>query len=975
VAAEASAGPTIALLGPLEVYVAGRPVALTTGRLRTMLAVLAMSAGETVAMDRLIAELWDGGQPAHARRAVQTYASRLRGVLGNEVVRTTAGGYVLRIAPEQVDALRFLRLLDAAARSADPAEERARLIEALRLWRSQPFEGIWSAWLENTHAPRLVERFLEAAERRVDLDIADGRYAGLAAYLGHLVARYPLRESLWARLLVVLGRSGRQAEALEHYETIRVRLAEELGSDPGAELQRVYADLLAGRPPALGDAAVAPAWRVPRQLPPDVADFAGRDAELARLHEVLTGAGQHAPAAISAIQGIGGIGKSALAIRAAHELAEHFPDGQLYVDLHGATTRLRPLEPLEVLGRFLRALDADPAAIPSDLEEAAGMFRSRVAGRRLLVVLDNAADAAQVRPLLPASPGCAVLVTSRRALVGLDGATHVQLDALAPEEALELLRRLAGSDRVDAAPEAAMEVARCCGYLPLALRIAGARLAVRPTWPLKELAERLGDQQRRLDELELADTGVRASFQVSHEQLRASRDRVDRSAAKVFGLLGVLDGAEIGTPVVARLLDAPEMGTEAALERLVDTQLLQTPSPGRYRLHDLLRLYARELARRHHSEREQAAALTRALEFYVATAWHTFELLRPGDYRLTRVDERWRKGGLEFEDEQSALEWLEAERANLVAAVRQAAATPGLPGQVAIQLAQGLAGFFWVRSYLDDRVQVNQIALGVARRDRDLAAQAQAHNELGAAYSRQGRFGQALASHQESLTIRRELGDRRGQAASLNNLGLVHERQGHDEEALACHQQSLTICRELGDRRGQAASLGNLGAVCQRLGRYEEALACLQESLAVYRKLGDRRGQATSLDDLGAVCQRLGRYEEALACLQESLAICRDLGEHHIRAYGLNDLGLVYRRLGRYEEALASLRESLAIRRELGDPHGQAETLRELGLALRALGRQEEARAQWLEALNIFEQLRTINANQIRTLLAESKAS
>jgi DNA-binding SARP family transcriptional activator len=808
--AEASGGPTIGLLGPLEVSVGGRPVALTTGRLRTMLAVLAMSAEKTVSMDRLVAELWDGGQPAHARRAVQTYATRLRRVLGNEVVQTTADGYALRIAPERVDALRFLRLLDAAAGSSDPVTERARLVEAMRLWRSLPFEGVRSAWLEDTQAPRLIEKFLDATERRVDLDIGDGRYGGLVACLSELVARYPLRESLWVRLLVVLARTGRQAEALERYETIRVRLAEELGSDPGAELQRVYADLLAGRPPALGGGAGSPAWRVPRQLPPDVADFAGRDAELALMQRVLVSAGRHGPAAVNAIQGIGGVGKSALAVHAAHWLADRFPDGQLYVDLHGDTTRLRPLEPLEVLGRFLRALGADPAAIPSDLEEAAGMFRSRVADRRLLMVLDNAADAAQVRPLLPASPGCGVLVTSRRALLGLDGAIHVHLDALAPEEALELLGRLAGTDRVDAEPEAAMEVARCCGYLPLALRIAGARLAARPTWPLRELAERLGDEQRRLDELELAEAGVRASFQVSHEQLRASRDSVDRSAAKVFGLLGVLDGAEMGTPVVARLLDASEMATEEALERLVDTQLLQTPSPGRYRLHDLLRLYARELACTHHSEHEQAAALTRALGFYVATAWHTLGLLRPGDYRLTRVDERWRKSGLEFTNEQAALGWLEAERANLLAAVQQAATTPGVPADIAIQLTQALFGFYWVRSYWGDWLKVNQIALGVTRRIGDRAAQAQAHNDLGAANWRRGRYDQAVASLQESLEIRRELGDRPGEGASLGNLGLVYQRQGRYEQALACLRDSLAIDRELGDHRGQAISLGNL---------------------------------------------------------------------------------------------------------------------------------------------------------------------
>jgi DNA-binding SARP family transcriptional activator len=627
-AAEVSGGPAVGLLGPLVVSVGVRPIALTTGRLRTVLAMLAMSAGEPVRMDRLVAELWDGGQPAHARRAVQTYAARLRGVLGVGSIGTTPDGYVLRAAPEQVDALRFVRLLDAAAGSSDPAVERARLVEALALWRGLPFQGVRSAWLEETEAPRLVERYLDATERRVDLELAAGRYGGLVVSLGALVAQYPLRESLWARLLVVLARCGRQAEALERYETVRVRLAEELGTDPGVELQRVYAELLAGRVPAIGDGDGVGllAWRVPRQLPPAVAGFAGRDAELGWAQQVLGAAGGQGRVAIGAIQGIGGVGKSALAIHAAHGLAERFPDGQLYVDLHGATAGVAPLKPLEVLGRFLRTLGVDPAAIPGDPEEAGAVFRSRVADRRLLLVLDNAADAAQVRPLLPASPGCGVLVTSRRALMSLDGASHVHLDVLAPDEALELLGRLAGKDRVAAEPEAAMEVVGCCGCLPLALRVAGARLAARPTWPIAVLAGRLGDEQRRLDELEYADAGVRTSFQVSYRQLCASHDPVDRAAAQALGLLGVLDGAEVGMPVVARLLEVPEVAAEQVLERLVDAHLLQTPSPGRYRLHDLLRLYVRELACQQHGERVRAAALTR-------------HPARPGAVRTTSADE------------------------------------------------------------------------------------------------------------------------------------------------------------------------------------------------------------------------------------------------------------------------------------------------------------------------------------------------
>jgi NB-ARC domain len=373
---------------------------------------------------------------------------------------------------------------------------------------------------------------------------------------------------------------------------------------------------------------------------------------------------------------------------------------------------LPPLEPLEVLVRFLRALGVGPGAIPGDLDEAAGLFRSVAAGRRLLVVLDDAADAAQVRPLPPAAAGCGVVVTSRRVLASLEAAHHLQLDVLAPAEAVALLGRLAGKGRVAAQPEAAAEVARLCGHLPLALRIAGARLAARPAWPVAAMAQRLADAQHRLDELELAEVGVRASFQLSYEQLRTGGDPTDRAAADAFGLLGALDGPELGVAVVARLLDVADATAETALERLVDAQLLESPSPRRYRLHDLLRLYARELACQHHDEAERAAALTRALEFWTATAWHTLALVRPGNYRLALADDRWSKGGLEFADSQAALAWLEAERANLLAAVRQAATSPGVPGELAIQLAQALFGFFSVRGYWDDWAQVNQTALG-----------------------------------------------------------------------------------------------------------------------------------------------------------------------------------------------------------------------------------------------------------------------
>jgi tetratricopeptide (TPR) repeat protein len=709
-----------------------------------------------------------------------------------------------------------------------------------------------------------------------------------------------------------------------------------------------------------------------------VAGFTGRDDLLAVLGRLLVpagGAGGGTSAgtgtAVVAIAGTAGVGKTALAVHAARLAAGQFPDGQLYANLHGASAGLQPLQPLDVLGRFLRALGIDPFAVPGELEEATAMFRSQVTDRRLLVVLDNAADAAQVAPLLPASSGCGALVTSRQLLTGLDGAKHLHLDVLSASDAIELLGRLVGGERVAAEPEAAADVARWCGWLPLALRIAGARLAARPSWPVEALAERLGDTQRRLDELELAEAGVRTSFAVSCEQLAASAETMDRAAADLFDTLGLLDGPEVGVQVVARLLDQPEDTTERLLERLVDAHLLETPAPGRYRFHDLLRLYAREQAARRHPERERAAALGRAFGLYVATAWHTLALLRPGDPRLSRAGDRWRKGGLELADAATALEWLDAERANLLTAVSQAAATPGVPAALGVQLAQAVFGYFSVRSHWRDWVQVNQTALGIASRLGDLAAQAQAHNDLGLGHSRQGRFREALACHQQSLAIRRELGDQQGQAASLGNLGTLHAWQGHPDQALACLRESMAIYGELGDQRGQAASLGNLGYVHERQARYQEALACHQASLEIYRELGDRRGQAASLGNLGKVHQRQGRYQEALDCQRECLDIFRELGDPSGQGESLRDFGIVHQRQGRQDQAPACLRESLDLYRQLGAPYGQAESLRELGIVLRALGHGEEARAHLRQALALFEELQTADADQVRALLAE----
>jgi DNA-binding SARP family transcriptional activator/tetratricopeptide (TPR) repeat protein len=973
----------VGLLGPLRVVDGeGRVLVIPAAKQRVVLACLALRVGELVTTGELAEAIWGDRLPANPRRTVQTYVTRLRKLLGGGgVLQGRPEGYALQVAAEAVDVGRFGGLV-AQARAAgavgDRQTEAVVLQRALGLWRADvpladvPLEGPLREVVVG-----LSEQRLGVVERRIAAELGLGRHGELVAELRGLVERYPLREGLWAQLLVALYRCGRQADALAAYRRVRGLLAEELGIDPGPELQRLHQAILTSDPvlevdgvssPTPTSPAPASVRPTPSQLPMDVADFVGRGGLVDQV-EGLVGGDQ--PIQVVAVSGPPGVGKTTLAVRVAHRLRSRFGDGQVYVDLHGATAGLRPLAPLEVLGRLLRALGTDPAAIPTGLEEASAAWRSRVAGRRLLLVLDNAADATQVAPLLPGGPGCGVLVTSRWALVSLQGAVLVELDVLAPGEAGELLGRVAGGDRIAAEPEAAAEVVCCCGCLPLALRIAGARLAARPTWPVAALAERLADTHRRLDELAVAEVGVRSSLAVSHEQLQASQDPADRAAARAFGLLGLLDGPELGIPVVARLLDQREGAVERLLERLVDAHLLETPRPGRYRLHDLLRLYARELTRKHHGEQERAVALTRALGFYVASAWGTLGVLRPGDYRLARADGRWRKGGLEFPDDRAALGWLEAERANLLAAVQQAAATPDVPPEIAVELTQALFGFFWVRSHLGDWVQANQLALGIARRVGDLAAQAQADNDLGGGYWRQGRYEEALAHGQRALALRRELGDRRAEAASVGNLGIIHQSQGRYEEALVCLEESLAIFRELGDRRGQAVALVNLGESHQRQGRYEEALACLHESLAIRRDMSDRHGQADSMGYLGVVCERQGRYEEALARLQESLTIYRELGDRRGEVRSLHDLGVVHQRQGRYEEALARLQESLAVCRELGDSHSEAETLRELGVTLRALGRVEEARAHLLQALAILEQLQTTDDEQVRELLVD----
>jgi len=951
---------------------------------RAVLAALAVDIGMPVPLETLVERVWDGAPPQAARAAIYAHVARIRRLPAPIHLRRLAGGYVLEADRNSVDLHRFRRLV-AGARSVAGAdiEQASALGEALRLWRGVPLSdvsGQWAARVRHGVEQQVTESALAWAAANLRL----GSPELAVEKLNDLVAALPFAEELVAMLVRVLCESGRVDDALAQFAAARERLRDQLGAEPGEELRALHDAILRGDYDTSAPERGPPAYSAPRQLPADIAWFTGRTAELAVLREMLLAAvsnvavsnatvsnatvsnaalskpalskpARAGPVVISAIDGAGGVGKSGLAIHAAHELADAFPDGQLYVDLRGAADGLAPLEPIEVLGRFLRALGVGGNDIPSDADEASARFRTQVAGLRLLVVLDNATDEAQVRPLLPGTSGCGVLVTSRRTLAGLDAGCRLRLDVLSPYEAVQLLAALVGKVRVAAEPEAAEAVARRCGYLPLALRIAGARLAARPGWPLAVLADRLAREQRRLDELEVADLGVRTSFTVSHRQLRRSGSATDRDAAEAFVLLGTWDGPDLGVPVAARLLEADENRAGRVLDHLVDAGLLETARPGRYRLHDLLRLYARELAATVLTETARTEALHRVLHCYVATLWHTLALLRPGDPRLALAAPGWSTGGLEFADAAAALAWLDSERANVLAAVIRAASAD--MHTAVLQLAPATFVFFLQRGYWLDCVRLNRTALAVAEKSGDREAQAQALCDLGGAFEFQGRSDEALACISRSLDIHRELGNDRGEAAILNNIGVVHSRQGRHDEALPFVRQSLNLQRRIGSRNGEALALDTLGGVYARMRRDDEALRCYGQSLPIHRELGSRWDEAKTLNGRAIIYVRLGRHDEALACVRESLTICEELGSPAGRASNLDVLGTILHGQHKYAEALDCHRQSITIFRALGQRQDEAEALHHAAAALHALGRTNEVRAHLRRARAIHAQL------------------
>jgi DNA-binding SARP family transcriptional activator len=971
----------IAVLGPLEVRVDGRPACLTPME-QALLVALVARANQVVTSDRLIGQLWDDPWSIPSRNALHALVRRLRRAVGSEICQTRASGYQLTIEPGQLDLHRFEALMGEAREAiaaGEPRRSAALLQAALALWRGPALAGAPVTPITTVEAARLDDLRLTALEQRNEAELQLGQHAELVAELTRLAAEHPHREPLSNQLMLALYRSGRQAEALAVYQALHRRMVDDLGLEPGKPSKDLQRAILTAdpalQPPAgvpgpttAASADTALAHQVPYQLPASSAAFTGRRRELDFLCSLLSEGAEAGQVVVAATYGTAGIGKSALALRAAHQLREAFRDGQLYVDLQGATPGLAPLDPGDVLGRLLRGLGVDGRRVPSDLEERSAMYRSEMAGRRVLVLVDDAADAAQVRSLLPGTPGAGVLVTSRRILPGLDGVTHLQLEVLSPEDAVVLLGRLVGAQRVRAEPAAAAELARLCGYLPLALRIAGARLAGRPRWPISTLIERLTEECRRLDELVAGDLAVRSSFEVSYRELQTAKDADGIDDTRVFRLLSLLDGPDVGVPAAAVLLDRSRDAVEAALERLVDAHLLESPAPGRYGFHDLLRLFARERAAQQEPEEERAAALVRALGWYLRGTERANRLLSPGQPAPDGDAGPW-PGGWDFHDRGTALAWLERERANLLAAAHQLARPPEVPECPVWRLTEALFCFLDIRGYWPELERVCELALASARRRGDHSGQAHAHLTLAALAWRHYRLGGALSHLRRSLALFRRVGDVRGRARSLNSLGLVRCEQRRYDDAIACYQRALALFQQVGDRRGEGQACNNLGETYRKVERCPEALDHLLRDLVICRELGDRRGEAITCCNIGEVQRDLGRRAEAVDGFQLSLAICQELEDHRGQGINLSGLGDVCLQTGQFEEAVDYLRRSIDLLERVGDRHGMAEALWRQGIGLDALGDREQANSCWRRAYAIFRQIDAPEAAAVAALM------
>jgi DNA-binding SARP family transcriptional activator/Tfp pilus assembly protein PilF len=933
----------VGVLGPLRVWRRETAVDLGPVQQRVVLAVLALQAGRPLGRQQMITAVWGETPPRNAVNLVQRHVSGLRRILEPErpghtpssLLTWTDAGYLLALPAGALDLDEFEHELARARAIRAPGQLREAadaLHSALGLWRGPVCDGLSSPYLD-AQADRLAESRVSVLEERIELDLAIGVHADLIAELRDLVAKHPLRERLHGQLMLALYRADRQADALAAFRDARRHLHDELGVEPGAALQQLHQQILAADPKLVAAAAAKVTADIgamtgtrrplPAQLPHQIPDFTGRYAELDRLDTLVAGDRESigTSVVITSISGTAGVGKTALAVHWAHRISEQFPDGQLYVNLRGFDPTGSAMKPAEAIRGFLDAFGVTPQQLPTSLEAQAALYRSLLAGRRVLVLLDNAADEDQVRPLLPGSPGCLVMVTSRSELPGLivtEGAQPLLVDLMSVPEARQLLSRRIGESRVAAEAQAVGNIIALCARLPLALMLVAARAATHPGFRLSALAAELSEAGGSLDAFDSEDqaTNVRAVFSWSYQRLSVSGQRL-------FRLLGLHFGPDVSMPAVVSLAGMPREQVRHALAELTRAHLVSERIPGRFAFHDLLRAYAAEVAYTQDPDDYRYAARYRVLDHYLHNAYRADEVLnRHRDRPFMLADASPGVTPESLADQKQALAWFESEHAVLLAVLRH---TTGFDTHI-WQLVWALAPFFEYQGHWRDWRDSQSIALDASLRLSDKQAQALSHFSLGSAFVQLSSYDHAHTHLQHARSLFRELGDNTGQAYTYHILARMLDRQELYREALPHALQALSLFKAAGHHTGRARALNAVGWFHAHIGDYEQGLACCQEALDLQREIGDLFGQAETYDSLGYAHRHLGHQDEATACYQQA-----------VHLYG-----------------------------ELGDLYSEADTLVALGDAHQAFGDCESARMAWQRALTILEQLGHPRADRIR---------
>jgi DNA-binding SARP family transcriptional activator/tetratricopeptide (TPR) repeat protein len=920
----------VRLLGPVDVIADGGSRPVPGLRRKAVLATLALRGGEVVGTDRLVDAVWGESAPRAATSTLQSHVSYLRNVLGSKAaILARPPGYVLDLGGDGTDVQLAERLLRQGTQSADPVDGARHLQAALALWRGRPLADVAGlAWLEE-QAGRLDLLGMQVKRALFEARLAAGENAQLVPDLEQMAADHPLDEQVRAQLMLALYRSGRQADALAAYHKLRRTLNDQLGIDPGQVLRSLETAILQQDPdldvpaPTATLPPASPAVPIPAQLPPGVPAFAGRSAELASLDAILSRASPtesagSAAVVISAVSGTAGVGKTALAVHWAHRVSGQFPGGQLYVNLRGFDPDGAATSPEVAVRGFLDALGVPAARIPEGLPAQVGLYRSLLAGQQVLVVLDNARDAEQVRPLLPGSPGCLAIVTSRSqltSLVATEGAYPISLDLLTAVDARDLLASRLGAGRVASEPDAVENLIAGCARLPLALAIAAARAATNPGFPLAVFATELREATRPLDALHGGDLAadVRSVFFCSYRALSTG-------AARLFRLLGLHCGPDINIAAAASLAAIPPDQARALLAEVTHAHLLAEHSPGRYAFHDLLRAYATEQARALDRHDARHAAVHRVLEHYLHTAHGAAMLIDPyvDPIALTPPQPGVIVG--QPATAADAMCWFTTDHVTLVAAVRLAAET-GFDTH-AWQLAWTLNAFLLRRGLWTDQAMAQRAGLDAARRIGDTAGEAHARHGLALGYARSGCFRDAYPYFRQALRQFGKIGDYSSQAIIHSSLAWLAERRQRPADMLSHSVRALDLYRAADHQAECAKMLNDIGYSHALLGNYQQAITYCERALAATRELAERDGEAATWDSLGYIHHQLGNHLRAITCYERSVDLCRELADRYNEAATTNHLGDVHRSAGDIGAARRAWTHALRIFHEIDHPDG-----------------------------------------------------